>query len=207
MIATRVANSQVRHFLTFLGGYLSATGKWEGLDFQEIAALLATILGAGLSIYDKVQSYRAARARARQSSASGVGSLLPLLLLFGLVALALSQTGCRSIARLTSARIEIVSGTNRLSVIQPKDTVFKKLEFNPATGAIEVSGYSSAANAAAVEAQRAQSEAIANAITQTFSAAQDSAQKAFSAYMGNISALRSAPPETVPTPKPPAAAK
>lgn len=112
---------------------------------------------------------------------------IPLLLGCLLVVL----TGCGSISRLATARIEITAGTNRVVVTQPKDTVFKKLSYDPSTGAIEVSGYASAANAAAIAAQQAQTEAITSAVTSAMASAQASAQQMLNAYMGRPGAVAS----------------
>jgi hypothetical protein len=109
----------------------------------------------------------------------------PLLLGCLLVVL----TGCGSISRLATARIEITAGTNRVVVTQPKDTVFKKLSYDPSTGAIEVTGYASAANAAAIAAQQAQTEAITSAVTGAMASAQASAEKMLNAYMGRPGAF------------------
>lgn len=127
-------------------------------------------------------------------------------LLLAVSLLLFASTGC-SISRLATARIEISAGTNRVVVTQPKDTVFKRLSFNPATGAIEVTGYASAANAAAIAAQQAQTEAITGAVTSAMASAQAAAERMVGAYMGRPSAGPSisvplSPPQTRSIPPP-----
>ncbi len=117
----------------------------------------------------------------RPSSGPTGPGLIPVLI-FGLGAI-LFLPGCGSIRQLTTARIEIQAGTNRVPIVQPKDTVVRNLTYNPATGAIELTGYSSAANAAALAAQQAQSEAIATSFREGFGSAMATADKLVAAYL------------------------
>lgn len=77
------------------------------------------------------------------------------------LAVALLATGCGGLRRLTTARIQIRVGTNEVTLVQPKDTVVRKFEFDPVTGRLILEGYASSANAGAVEAGRAQAESQA----------------------------------------------
>lgn len=72
--------------------------------------------------------------------------------------------GCRGVERTVTAHVEIVSGTNRVTVRQPKDTTIDRLEYDPATGMVVLRGYASSGNAAAIAAARAQAEAQAAAV-------------------------------------------
>lgn len=85
--------------------------------------------------------------------------------LSALVALscALGVTGCGGVARLVSTRVEIRSGTNAVTLVQPKDTTLRRLQFDPATGCLVMEDYASAGNTAAIEAARAQAAAQAAA--------------------------------------------
>lgn len=78
-----------------------------------------------------------------------------------MAALAVASTGCGGLRRLTTARIQIRVGTNELTLVQPKDTVVRKLQYDPVTGRLTLEGYASTANAGAVEAGRAQAESQA----------------------------------------------
>lgn len=78
-----------------------------------------------------------------------------------IAAAAISITGCAGVRGLVTAKVEFVSGTNRVSVVQPKDTTIDELTFNPATGALRMKGYASAGNAEAIASARAQAEAQA----------------------------------------------
>lgn len=90
---------------------------------------------------------------------SSMRRLNALLALLNLVLLAMLASGCAGVARLVSARVEIRAGTNVVTLVQPKDTTVRKLQFNPATGALIMEDYASAANPAAIEAARAQAVA------------------------------------------------
>jgi hypothetical protein len=79
------------------------------------------------------------------------------------IAIAAALIGCASPARVVTSHISIAAGTNTITVEQPKDTVIKKLEFDPATGRLTLEGYSSTGNAAAIAATEAQIQAQAQA--------------------------------------------
>jgi hypothetical protein len=66
--------------------------------------------------------------------------------------------GCSSPSRVTKAEIKIQCGSNVVSVAQPKDTIIDRMEFDPKSGKLVLYGYQSTANAAAIEASRAQSQ-------------------------------------------------
>lgn len=78
-----------------------------------------------------------------------------------LTAIVIALVGCASPSRVVTSHIAIAAGTNTITVEQPKDTVIKKLEFDPATGRLTLEGYSSTANAAAIAATEAQIQAQA----------------------------------------------
>jgi len=83
--------------------------------------------------------------------------------LLTLTAIVIALVGCASPARVVTSHIAIAAGTNTITVEQPKDTVIKKLEFDPATGRLTLEGYSSTGNAAAIAATEAQIQAQAQA--------------------------------------------
>lgn len=77
--------------------------------------------------------------------------------LVGVGLIALLAVGCS-----TSAVIKYTSKNGgTLTVLQPKDVKFDSVSFNPETGAVTISNYSSQAN---VEAIKAQGDIIGNAI-------------------------------------------
>lgn len=78
-------------------------------------------------------------------------------------AIVIALVGCASPARVVTSHIAIAAGTNTITVEQPKDTVIKKLEFDPATGRLTLERYSSTGNAAAIAATEAQIQAQAQA--------------------------------------------
>lgn len=80
-----------------------------------------------------------------------------------LLALAALLVGCASPSRVVRSHITISAGTNSVTVEQPKDTVIKHMEYDPATGKLVMTGYSSTANAAALAATEAQIQAQAQA--------------------------------------------
>ena len=82
------------------------------------------------------------------------------------VTLALVLAGCAQVSRLVTARVEIAAGTNKVSVVQPKDTTIDRLVFDPGRGALTLEGYASAGNAEAIAAARAQAEAQARVMGQ-----------------------------------------
>ena len=174
---------------------------------EELAGALCALIGVVWSIWEKRQNRRSgsgARLQDTPPPPPPTAGAVAAMILCGL-ALMLTTSGCSSMRGLATARIEIVSGTNRLLVVQPKDTVFKKLEFNPTTGAIEVTGYASAANAAAVAAQQAQTESIAASINQGIGQASTLAQQMMQAYSKGAAAAPPAEPAPVPpAPRPPA---
>lgn len=117
-------------------------------------------------------------------SAPMIAAALPCLLL----------AGCGGVPRLVTARVEIAAGTNRVTVIQPKDTTIDSLRFDPAKGALEMKGYASAGNAEAIAAARAQAEAQA----QVFGRALDLVGQ-LSAAFARMYGLPVAPIESAPT--------
>lgn len=80
-----------------------------------------------------------------------------------LLAAAVAASGCSGVARLVSTRVEIRAGTNAVTLIQPKDTTLRRLQFDPRTGCLVMEDYASAGNTAAIESARAQAAAQAAA--------------------------------------------
>ena len=70
--------------------------------------------------------------------------LARVVLLATVVTLALVLAGCAQVSRLVTARVEIAAGTNKVSVVQPKDTTIDRLVFDPSRGALTLEGYASA---------------------------------------------------------------
>lgn len=89
--------------------------------------------------------------------------------------------GCASPSKVTRASIEIQCGTNRVQVMQPKDTIIDRMEFDPRTGRLVLYGYQSTANAGAIEASKAQAAAQAAVWQAGFSTLQSIADKAAAA--------------------------
>ena len=79
------------------------------------------------------------------------------ILIAGLIALA----GCASPKEVTNAKIRFMTGTNEVfSIEQPKDTMIGKAEYRrPDGSSLVIENYQSTANAAAVEAVKAQAQA------------------------------------------------
>lgn len=97
----------------------------------------------------------------RASRGLGAGSSMRVGAVLALAAALTLSTGCAGLRRLTTARIQIRVGTNELVLVQPKDTVVRRLQYDPVTGRLTLEGYASTANAGAVEAGRAQAESQA----------------------------------------------
>lgn len=86
--------------------------------------------------------------------------------------LCLALVGCVSSPKdIVTAEIEIRHGTNVFRLKQPKDTTLKKASIDPFSGRVELEGYTSTANAAALEAQRAQAEMIGAVMDRTIQTA------------------------------------
>lgn len=91
---------------------------------------------------------------------SGIVPKMALIALLGLPLLLLSG-GCASPKDVTTAEIRMMAGTNEMfRISQPKDTSFKRAEYRKPDGSvIVIEDYQSTANAAAVEAVKAQAQA------------------------------------------------
>lgn len=87
-----------------------------------------------------------------------------LILLAGCLCLAGCISGPKDIV---TAEIEIRHGTNVFRLKQPKDTTLKRASIDPYSGRVDLEGYTSTANAAALEAQRAQAEMIGAVMDRT----------------------------------------
>lgn len=188
----------LRHLLTFGGGYLVANGRIAEPDLQEWVGIIITLVGAIWSAWDK---YHHRPVATDLPPGSGTPPAAALLILVLLPAATLFLTGCGGLRRLTTAEIQIHHGTNSITVRQPKDTVMKRLSYNPGTGAVEVTGYSSAANAAAIAAQVAQTEAISQTVTAGIERAMQSMQSMVAAYLRQPAAAAAIPPAS-PAPAP-----
>ena len=67
--------------------------------------------------------------------------------------------GCASrVKELTTTRIDVVHGTNRVSLVNPKDTEFDEAEIPTPNGVARIKGYRSSANAAAIHAEQLRAE-------------------------------------------------
>ena len=80
---------------------------------------------------------------------------IPTHVLLFLALIASAFTGCKSVDKVVTARLEIQYGTNRAVIVQPKDTTITRLELNPQSG-LMMEGYSSVGNAAAIATSEAQ---------------------------------------------------
>lgn len=78
-----------------------------------------------------------------------------------LPALVVSLAGCASPKEVTTAVMRFAAGTNEIfTITQPKDTSFDRAEYTKPDGSrLVVENYRSTANAAAVEAVKAQADA------------------------------------------------
>lgn len=93
------------------------------------------------------------------------------LLIFAIAA-ASGLVGCMSSPKeIVTAEIEIRHGTNLFRLKQPKDTTLKRASIDPYSGRVDLEGYTSTANAAALEAQRAQAEMIGAVMDRTIQTA------------------------------------
>jgi hypothetical protein len=87
-----------------------------------------------------------------------------LIVMAGCLCLAGCISGPKDIV---TAEIEIRHGTNVFRLKQPKDTTLKRASIDPYSGRVDLEGYTSTANAAALEAQRAQAEMIGAVMDRT----------------------------------------
>lgn len=69
--------------------------------------------------------------------------------------------GCASVKDQTQSKVNFTSGNKTVSIVSPKDVSFDSVSVNPETGAVEVRGYKSMANAGAVAAAASQAQAQA----------------------------------------------
>ncbi len=86
-----------------------------------------------------------------------------------LILLAFVLAGCAGVRGLVTAKVRIASGTNVVEITQPKDTTIERLRWN----GLELDGYASSGNAAAIATARAQAEAQARVLTGSLDLAQD----------------------------------
>lgn len=161
-MSTPIVLGLIRHLLTVAGGYLVAQGTLTSGDLTELIGGVVAIIGVGWSVYEKQT------ARKRASGLDPAPSAEPpprstftgmvLVAGLGLLVIAIFGGGCASAGKAVTANIRLQCGTNSVTVSQPKDTIIERLEFDPTTGRLILYGYQSTANAAAVEAMRAQAE-------------------------------------------------
>lgn len=78
-----------------------------------------------------------------------------------LIPLALAAlVGCANkVEKLTTTRIDVIHGTNRVSLVNPKDTKIERAEIPTPYGPAVIVGYSASANQDAVETARLQTQA------------------------------------------------
>lgn len=84
---------------------------------------------------------------------------MKLLILVPIIALL--TAGCASVKDQTQSKLNFTSGGKTISIVSPKDVSFDSVSVNPETGAVEVRGYKSMANAGAVAAAASQAQAQA----------------------------------------------
>lgn len=75
--------------------------------------------------------------------------------------LALVTAGCASVKDQTQSKVNFTSGNKTVSIVSPKDVSFDSITVNPETGLVEVRGYKSVANSAAVAAAASQAQSQA----------------------------------------------
>ena len=80
---------------------------------------------------------------------------IPTHVLLFLALIASAFTGCKSVDKVVTARLEIQYGTNRAVIVQPKDTTIKRLVLNPQSG-LMMEEDSSVGNAEAIATSEAQ---------------------------------------------------
>lgn len=83
------------------------------------------------------------------------------LYLIASLAIALgSPIGCAGrTEKLTTTRIDVIHGTNRISLVNPKDVSIEDAEIPTPNGIAHIRGYRSSANEAAIESARLQAQA------------------------------------------------
>lgn len=104
-------------------------------------------------------------------------SLFLCLILFG-------AAGCRSprAEDVVRSTLHFQSGTNVIDVSHPKDTKIRRLRYSPTTQEVEVEGYESMANAAAVEATVKQAESQARIVESAMGFGRDLLARGAAAY-------------------------
>lgn len=203
-MSTPIVLGLIRHILTIAGGYLVAQGALEQGQVTEAIGALVTLAGVGWSVWEKQSKHRAPQnppapgdtTPPTKSTATGLFVIIGT----GLVFLALLGSGCASASKVATAQIRLQCGTNFVTVSQPKDTIIDRMEFDPVTGRLSLYGYQSTANAAAVEANRAQAEAQRQIMGQGFLMLESLAARAAQSQGVPMA------PRTSPTEIPPAAA-
>lgn len=104
-------------------------------------------------------------------------------------------TGCASPKEVTTAVMKFASGTNELfTITQPKDTSFDRAEYTKPDGSrLVVENYRSTANAAAIEAVKAQANAQKEVTLRAMELVKEAGQQAAQSQ-GIPVGTRSAPP-------------
>ena len=120
---------------------------------------------------------REPEAPVKNPTASGPGTGLKLLLAIGCLVV-LGPIGCMSTSKeLTTSNIRFRMGTNEAQIIQPKDTAWKKLQWNE--HGITIEGYVSAANAGAMQLEEIRARSSSDMLMQGFQLGRDGVE----AYM------------------------
>lgn len=70
-------------------------------------------------------------------------------------------SGCASVPKVTTSKLDFKSGDKTISIVSPKDVSFDSVKVNPETGEVEVRGYKSVVDAGAVAAAASQAQAQA----------------------------------------------
>lgn len=209
-MSTPIVLGLIRHILTVAGGYLVAQGTLTSGDLTELIGGIVALVGVGWSVYAKRGAGQqnpppddqvAPDDPAPRSTFSGMVLIAGL----GLLVLAILGGGCASAGKAVTANIRLQCGTNSVTVSQPKDTIIERLEFDPTTGRLVLYGYQSTANAAAVEAMRAQAEMQRQTMAQGIRMIESLAERAAQSQ-GVPIAPRSAPAPAAPVLTAPAAA-
>ena len=175
-----IVRGVLRHLLTIAGGYLVAQGTLTSGEMSEAVGAIVALAGIAWSIHEKrrpAAAHGCAHDRAPFTGAVvGIGIALITALVLG--------SGCASAERVTRADFEMRMGTNVVHVSQPKDTIIERLEVDPLTGKWSMHGYQSTANAAAIEATRAQANAQAQVLTRMIDFIDALSERAAVAYAG-----------------------
>lgn len=141
---------------------------------ETILGVLGAASLASLRAGFNTTAAREPEAPVKNSPTSGSSTGLKLLLAIGCLVV-LGPIGCMSTSKeLTTSNIRFRIGTNEAQIIQPKDTAWKKLQWNE--HGITIEGYVSAANAGAMQLEEIRSRSSSEMLMQGIQLGRDGAE-------------------------------